>query len=277
MKKFLSILLALSLLLCATVAFAETAETVMTVMTLRTTAYSDDNGATFTSCDELGSTVDVTLLSDMTAIISMNNSFFGEPEEHAATWKPMEDGSVVITCDGTEIVLIENEQGIFGLGEGEIYAFTYVKDETDVTTESVPTEAVSAEAAQEALVVDASALGNPVAATSLADFDGHWETAYLQMIGYTVSMKELLNDPTQMQLFASMGVDINTLTADIQNGNVTMFGEDMGQFELSAEGALVLNISEAGINLSVGLNLTDTGLLEFELYEGMSYYFTKAE
>lgn len=272
MKKFLSILLALSLLLCATVAFAETAKTVMTVMTLRTTAYSYDNGATFTSCDELGNTVDVTLFSNMTAIISMNNSLFGEPEEHAATWEPMEDGSVVITCDGTEIVLIENEQGIFGLGEGEIYAFTYVKDETDVTT-----EAVSAEAAQEALVADASALGNPVAATSLADFDGHWETAYLQMIGYTVSMKELLSDPTQMQLFASMGVDINTLTADIQNGNVTMFGEDMGQFELSAEGALVLNISEAGINLSVGLNLTDTGLLEFELYEGMSYYFTKAE
>lgn len=272
MKKFLSILIAFALLLCATGAFAETTTTAVTVMTLRTTDYSFDNGETFTSCDELGMTIDVTLFSDMTAIICMNNKLGGDPEERAATWEPMEDGSVVIACEGTEIVLIESETGIFGIGDGEIAVFTYIEDENDVATEMVYPDA-----AQEALITDSSVLGNPVAADSLADFDGRWDTAYLKMFGYTVSMGELLNNPTQMEMFTSMGIDLNTLTADIQNGNVIMFGDNLGQFELNDNGELFLALAEGGIDMSISLKLTDTGLIEFELFEGLSYYFEKAE
>lgn len=242
MKKALSLVLALALLLCGITAVAETATE---VLTLYLASVSMDNGENWMDVASLGMTVNFTLYDNGTVL---GVSAMGSEEESVeGTW--VEDGdAVVVTIDGDAMTIVANEAGeLLAEMDGLIYSFSLT--------------------APEAVVLPAT-----VAADDAAAFNGTWDMGYLTAKGMTLNMAALMSEPATAEM---LGISVDNAQLVITDGSVTLFGEDLGQFTMK-DGALVLEL-EGFESLNQKVALAEDGSLIYTMLEGMDLYFTKAE
>ncbi len=195
----------------------------------------DVGGGTQVNAADMGIEMTVTFSDDGTAVMT------GMGQELQGTWKRDGD-SAVVTADGSEAVFTPTEEGLTGVQNGSEMLFT----RTAPGPGFEPAE--------------------PVAAKSVAEFDGRWKAAMISMQGMTMAYEA-----------ANANGSLPILPADtiiISNGTVAYEGQEPEAFTFK-DGALV-EPGEYSWEPDT-YRLLEDGTLVYEFMGYMNIYFEKAE
>ena len=195
----------------------------------------DVGGGTKVNAADMGIEMTVTFSDDGTAVMT------GMGQELQGTWKRDGD-SAVVTADGSEAVFTPTEEGLTGVQNGSEMLFT----RTAPGPGFEPAE--------------------PVAAKSVAEFDGRWKAAMISMQGMTMAYEA-----------ANANGSLPILPADtiiISNGTVAYEGQEPEAFTFK-DGALV-EPGEYSWEPDT-YRLLEDGTLVYEFMGYMNIYFERAE
>ena len=195
----------------------------------------DVGGGTKVNAADMGIEMTVTFSDDGTAVMT------GMEQELQGTWKRDGD-SAVVTADGSEAVFTPTEEGLTGVQNGSEMLFT----RTAPGPGFEPAE--------------------PVAAKSVAEFDGRWKAAMISMQGMTMAYEA-----------ANANGSLPILPADtiiISNGTVAYEGQEPEAFTFK-DGALV-EPGEYSWEPDT-YRLLEDGTLVYEFMGYMNIYFERAE
>ena len=195
----------------------------------------DVGGGTKVNAADMGIDMTVTFSDDGTAVMT------GMEQELQGTWKRDGD-SAVVTADGSEAVFTPTEEGLTGVQNGSEMLFT----RTAPGPGFEPAE--------------------PVAAKSVAEFDGRWKAAMISMQGMTMAYEA-----------ANANGSLPILPADtiiISNGTVAYEGQEPEAFTFK-DGALV-EPGEYSWEPDT-YRLLEDGTLVYEFMGYMNIYFEGAE
>ena len=195
----------------------------------------DVGGGTKVNAADMGIEMTVTFSDDGTAVMT------GMGQELQGTWKRDGD-SAVVTADGSEAVFTLTEEGLTGVQNGSEMLFT----RTAPGPGFEPAE--------------------PVAAKSVAEFDGRWKAAMISMQGMTMAYEA-----------ANANGSLPILPADtiiISNGTVAYEGQEPEAFTFK-DGALV-EPGEYSWEPDT-YRLLEDGTLVYEFMGYMNIYFERAE
>lgn len=240
MKKLVSLMLAVAMLLTLAASFAE--ETATQTITLYVTGMSTD-GENWLDPSAMGLNMTFELSDDMTYKVMMD----GE-ESGSGTFETTEDGHFILDMDGEklEFAINENEEFIGGM-EGEWIKLSYF-----------PGAGIE--------------LPATLTANDIADFNGNYNATIIDAFGMTMDMAALAGTG---ELEALLG-DLGDLSLVIDNGTVAIFGQDPDTFDF-ADGILIkdLGLGEDASSFNQTITLTETGV--FYTVMGMNIYFDRAE
>lgn len=240
MKKLTALVLALVMLFGITL--AETVEKTAVMTLYMTTMSSDDSVVELAS---LGMSGTLTVYDDNTYVIVMNGVDSGE-EIETGVYTETEEAAQLISDDGSSV---------YDLGFNEETGEITMAYEGSVIALSITDPSIQ--------------LPSAVAAADIADFNGTWNATFIDAFG----MKLDIASAMEQGLGELLGAD-DDLSIVIDNGSVSVFGQEAIAFEFT-DGQLVMPMDLGdGVDLSMSVVMTDDGGIMYTLM-GMNIYFTK--